>query len=80
MQTILFLWIERFLALFTTKIVTVSENLKKELLDLKIARPDKFTAIPLGLELRMVPGEEAIERSALSGAWCRSRIIKCFWM
>lgn len=47
----LFIWIERFLALFTTRIIAVSENLKKELVELKIARPGKIIAVPLGLEL-----------------------------
>jgi len=46
-----FIWIERFLGLFTNKIIAVSENVRKELIDLRIARPQKITAIPLGLDL-----------------------------
>lgn len=46
-----FVWIERFLGLFTTKIVAVSQNLRKELIDLRIAQAKKIIVIPLGLEL-----------------------------
>ena len=50
-KSTIFVWIERFLAIFTDRIIAVSENLKKELIALKIARPKKIIAIPLGLEL-----------------------------
>ncbi len=46
-----FTWIEKFLALFTHKIIAVSESVRKELIDLKIALPNKIVTIPLGLEL-----------------------------
>ena len=51
-KTLFFIWIERFLALFTDKIITVSENLKKELAEIfKIAPEDKISVIELGFEL-----------------------------
>ncbi len=51
-KTLFFIWIERFLGLFTDKIITVSENLKKELAEkFKIAPEDKISVIELGFEL-----------------------------
>ena len=51
-KTLFFIWVERFLALFTDKIITVSENLKKELVEkFKIAPEDKVSVIELGFEL-----------------------------
>jgi glycosyltransferase involved in cell wall biosynthesis len=51
-KTLFFIWIERFLGLFTDKIITVSENLKKELAEIfKIAPEDKISVIELGFEL-----------------------------
>ena len=50
-KTALFIWIERILAIFTTKIIAVSENLRKELIELKISSPHKIITVPLGLEL-----------------------------
>jgi len=47
----LFILIERFLGLFTCKIITVSESVKNELISLGIAEKDKFRVIPLGFEL-----------------------------
>ena len=51
LRSILFLWIERFFALFTDKILTVSNALKKELEELRIAGPEKILVIELGFEL-----------------------------
>jgi glycosyltransferase involved in cell wall biosynthesis len=51
-KTVFFICIEKFLALFTDKIITVSENLKKELVEkFKIAPEDKVSVIELGFEL-----------------------------
>ena len=50
-KSAIFVWIERFLAIFTSKIIVVSENLRKELIELKIASTKKIVAIPLGLDL-----------------------------
>jgi len=50
-QTFLFLCIERFLACFTTAIVTVSVSVRDELVRLSIAPSKKIEVIPLGFEL-----------------------------
>ncbi|MFC1699094.1 glycosyltransferase family 4 protein [Candidatus Omnitrophota bacterium] len=47
----LFIWIERFLAIFTHQIIAVSEGVRKELIDLKIAPAKKIVIVSLGLEL-----------------------------
>lgn len=47
-----FLAIERFLALFTDRVITVSEAVRHEIADkLKVAHPSKCVIVPLGLEL-----------------------------
>ncbi len=51
LQTQIFILIERFLALFISKIITVSDSVKRELLALRIAGNNKIEVIPLGLEL-----------------------------
>ncbi|MDD4979836.1 MAG: glycosyltransferase [Candidatus Omnitrophica bacterium] len=50
-QTRVFIFIERFLAVFSSRIITVSDSVKNELLALHICRKDKIEVIPLGLEL-----------------------------
>lgn len=50
-QTRIFILIERFLAVFTARIVTVSESIKEELIALGICKPEKIEVIPLGFEL-----------------------------
>ena len=51
-KTAFFICVERFLALFTDKIITVSENLKKELVEkFKITPENKISVIELGFEL-----------------------------
>lgn len=50
-KTKTFILIERFLIFFTIKIITVSESVKKELIDLNICLGEKIEVIPLGLEL-----------------------------
>jgi glycosyltransferase involved in cell wall biosynthesis len=50
-KSTIFTWIERFLAIFTDKIVAVSENLREELIELKIGGPKKIVTIHLGLDL-----------------------------
>jgi glycosyltransferase involved in cell wall biosynthesis len=50
-QTKVFILIERFLAIFTSKIITVSDSVKKELIALGICPEEKIEVIPLGLEL-----------------------------
>ncbi|MDO8603497.1 MAG: glycosyltransferase family 4 protein [Candidatus Omnitrophota bacterium] len=63
-KTLFFIWVERFLALFTDKIITVSENLKKELVEkYRIAPENKISVIELGFELeelfKLAPKENA---------------------
>jgi len=51
-KTLFFIWIEKILALFTDRMITVSESLKKELVEkFRIAREEKFSVIELGFEL-----------------------------
>jgi len=47
----LYIQIEKFLARFTDKIITVSENLRRELIQFGIGSEDKIITIYLGLEL-----------------------------
>ncbi|MBN1912914.1 MAG: glycosyltransferase [Candidatus Omnitrophica bacterium] len=47
----LFIFIERFLAIFCAKIITVSESVKEEIVSLGIAKREKIEVIPLGFEL-----------------------------
>lgn len=47
----LFLRIERFLAKFTSVIITVSESVKAELLSLGVCPAEKIAVVPLGFEL-----------------------------
>lgn len=46
-----FLAIERALARRTDRLLTVSETVRQELLGLGIGRPERFTVLPLGLDL-----------------------------
>ena len=50
-KTRLFIFIERFLAYFSSKVITVSSAVKEELVSLGISGSDKIKVIPLGLEL-----------------------------
>ena len=50
-KTRLFIFIERFLAYFNSKIITVSSAVKEELVSLRIGSKVKIEVIPLGLEL-----------------------------
>lgn len=51
LKTWIFIIIERILARLTDSIITLSEGLKKELVNIKIAPSSKISIIPLGLEL-----------------------------
>jgi len=55
-KTRLFILAEQFLALFTSKIITVSESLKEQLISLGIGNKDKIGVIPLGFELEKFLG------------------------
>ncbi|MFC1631067.1 glycosyltransferase family 4 protein [Candidatus Omnitrophota bacterium] len=50
-KSIIFLWIERFLALFTDRIIAVSESVRSELIALKVSSAKKIITVPLGLDL-----------------------------
>jgi len=50
-KTKIFILIDKFLAKFSAKIITVSEEVKKELVSLGISRENKIELIPLGFEL-----------------------------
>ena len=50
-KTRLFLAIERWLARHTDRLLTVSENVCRELLDLGVGSPERLIVIPLGLDL-----------------------------
>jgi glycosyltransferase involved in cell wall biosynthesis len=50
-KTKIFILIERLLALFTSKIITVSETIKEELIYFRISNKNKIKVIPLGLDL-----------------------------
>lgn len=52
--TTLFIWIERVTALLTDRIVTLTEKEKQEHIQFRIARAEKFTTIPSGVDLRSV--------------------------
>ena len=51
LSTRVFIIIEKLLACFTDKIITVSEEVRKELISLGICRADNIAVVPLGFEL-----------------------------
>jgi len=50
-KTRLFIAIERWLARHTDRLVAVSEQVRRDLLGLGIGRPERFSVVPLGLDL-----------------------------
>ena len=63
LKTKFFLKTERYLAGFSDAIIAISEVQKKELsIDFKIAPPDKFRIIPLGLDLYNFITDQEIKR------------------
>lgn len=70
-KTMIFVFIERFLASFTCMITTVSESLKEELISLRISRNSKIKVIPLGLELErfleILPSENSVLNIGIVG-------------
>ena len=62
-KTAVYRAIERALALQTDRLIAVSEGVKKDLVEMKIAPAAKFQVIPLGLELERLSGE--LPRGAL---------------
>ena len=63
-KTWFFIWVEKILALFTDRIIAVSESLKKELIErFNIASGSKFLVVELGFELdkllELVPRQDS---------------------
>jgi glycosyltransferase involved in cell wall biosynthesis len=50
-RTKIFVWLERILARWSSAIITISDSLKLQLLERKIAAPEKIEVVPLGLIL-----------------------------
>jgi glycosyltransferase involved in cell wall biosynthesis len=50
-KTKVIIFIERFLAIFTHKLIAVGENVKKDLIDARIGGESKYSTIPPGIEL-----------------------------
>lgn len=65
-RTRLFLAIERGLAKWTDRLLTVSETVRSELLRLGIGAPEKLVVVPLGLDLEPFTGTETL-RGQLRG-------------
>lgn len=51
LKTRFFIWLERFAALLSDAIVTISEGLRQDLIELRIAPPQRIHVVPLGLPL-----------------------------
>lgn len=66
LKTKSFILIERFLALFSAKILTVSESVKNELMVFGICPESKIEVIPLGLELKKFLEIPSRERTPLN--------------
>lgn len=65
-KTLLVIYLERALALSTTKIFAVGSKVKDDLVNVKIAPEDKFIVMPPGLELRDMPTcQEALKSLGL---------------
>ncbi|MCX5694984.1 MAG: glycosyltransferase [Candidatus Omnitrophica bacterium] len=78
-KTGIFLLIERFLAYFSDKLVTVSDSLKNELVSLKIGNKDKIKVIPLGFDLAKflaIPGKAVENRTINIGIVGRLAPVK----
>ena len=68
-KTQLVIFLERSLALFTTKIFAVGSKVRDDLVKAKIAESSKFVVMPPGLELRNIPTrEEALAALGLDQA------------
>jgi glycosyltransferase involved in cell wall biosynthesis len=70
----LFTRVERWLARRTTRLIAVSDEVRQDLIDLRIAPPEKISVVPLGFELeRFLIGDE--QRELRGRAWRRERGI-----
>lgn len=70
-KTKIFILIERFLAFFTCRIITLSKSIKEELISLGIGNKNKIEIISLGLELenflKILPRDDAIINIGIVG-------------
>lgn len=57
-KTRMFILIEKFLATFTDRIISVSEKVRQEVLGYGIGHPEKVITVPLGMELKSVYDNE----------------------
>lgn len=57
-RTRVFLAVERWLAMWTHRLVAVSERVRGDLLGLGVGRPERFDVVPLGLDLDQFLGAE----------------------
>ncbi|HEX8948309.1 MAG TPA: glycosyltransferase family 4 protein [Dissulfurispiraceae bacterium] len=67
LKTRIFILIEKILACFTDRIITLSEGLKEELAGMGIASREKIEVVPLGLEL-----ERFVKSDTRKGAFKKS--------
>jgi len=68
-KTWLFLGIERALARITDRIITISQQQRREILEqFKVGRPDQFQVIPLGIDLDETPRPGCHLRGQLGAA------------
>ncbi len=70
----IFTHVERWLARRTTRLIAVSEEVRQDLIDLRIAPPEKISVVPLGFELERFLVSDA-EREAQGRAWRSSNGI-----
>jgi glycosyltransferase involved in cell wall biosynthesis len=70
----LFTRVERWLARRTTRLIAVSDEVRQDLIDLRIAPAEKIAVVPLGFELeRFLVGDE--QRELRGRAWRREHGI-----
>ena len=61
LATRVFLFIERVLARFSTRLLTVSPTVRRELLELGIGTPEQLIVVPLGLDLERFRRSDAVK-------------------
>jgi glycosyltransferase involved in cell wall biosynthesis len=63
--------VERLLAPVTDRLIAVSDEVRNDLIELRVAGPEKFTVIPLGFDLSPFTSDEdrAGRRARMRGAW-----------
>ena len=57
-KTMIFIFIEKIISLITTKIITLSEKQKQEIIDLKITKAEKIEVIRLGFDFSNILGND----------------------